>query len=245
MALFRSGNPVLKADTFRAVPAVEGETMTIEGTVNKTALSLVILVTTAMVAWNVDLGVAAPGLLVLLALLGLGVAIATVIRKEAAPYTTPLYAAIEGLVLGGISALFELQYPGIVFSAVALTVGTLVGLLAAYRSGAIKVTENFKLGVAAATMGIVLVYVATILLGLFGVGMPLIHGAGPIGIAFSLFVVVIAALNLVLDFDFIEQGAAAGAPKFLEWYGAFGLLVTLVWLYLEILHLLAKLRGRD
>ena len=242
MAIFRSGNPALKADVFRAIPGVEAEPMTIEGTVNKTALSLAILGITGAVGWNSRLG---PGLVIILALLGLGVAFFTVFRKQAAPYTTPLYAAIEGLVLGGISATFELLYPGIAFSAVALTIGTLGGLLAAYRSGAIRATENFKLGVAAATMGIMLVYLATLLLGFFGVRVPLIHESGPIGILFSLFVVVIAALNLVLDFDFIEQGAAAGAPKYLEWYGAFGLIVTLVWLYIEILHLLAKLRGRD
>jgi uncharacterized YccA/Bax inhibitor family protein len=244
MAAFRSGNPVLKADTFSS-RAAAGEAMTVEGTVNKTALALGILVVMAAVAWNTRLGFVAPGLLFVLALLGLGIAILTVIRKGAAPYTAPLYAAVEGLLLGGISALFEAMYPGIVFSAVSLTIGTLVGLLAAYRSRMIRATENFKLGVVAATGGIFLVYVVTMVLGLFGVRVPLIHESGPVGIAFSLFVVVIAALNLVLDFDFIEQGAASSVPKYLESYAAFGLLVTLVWLYIEILHLLAKLRGRD
>lgn len=115
----------------------------------------------------------------------------------------------------------------------------------AYKTGLIKATENFKLGVVAATGGIFLIYVVSIMLGLFGATIPYIHESGIIGIGFSLFVVVIAALNLVLDFDFIESGAASGAPKFMEWYAAFGLMVTLVWLYIEVLILLVKLRSRD
>ena len=140
--------------------------------------------------------------------------------------------------------MFEAKYPGIVIQAVTLTFGTLFCLLLAYRSGVIKVTQNFRLGVVAATGGIALIYMATILLGFFGVRMPFIHESGMIGIGFSLFVVIIAALNLVLDFDFIENGAAYGAPKYMEWYGAFALMVTLIWLYIEFLRLLAKLRGR-
>ena len=138
----------------------------------------------------------------------------------------------------------ELQYPGIVFQAITLTFGTLFALLAAYKSGMIKATENFKLGITAATGGIFFIYLISMVMGFFGVHIPLIHESGLIGIGFSLFVVVIAALNLVLDFDFIEQGAERGAPKYMEWYGAFGLLVTLVWLYIEILRLLSKLRSR-
>jgi uncharacterized YccA/Bax inhibitor family protein len=140
--------------------------------------------------------------------------------------------------------IFEFQYPGIVVQAVTLTFGTLFALLMAYRSGVIRATENFKLGVAAATGGIFLIYLATFVLGLFGIRIPQIHESGIIGIGFSLFVVVVAALNLVLDFDFVENGARLGAPKYMEWYGAFGLIVTLVWLYIEILDLLAKLRSR-
>jgi len=159
--------------------------------------------------------------------------------------TAPVYALLEGLCLGALSGFFETQFPGIVLQAVGLTFGTLLALLVAYKSGVIKATENFKLGVVAATGGIALVYIATLVLGFFGVAIPFIHGSGPLGILFSLFVVVIAALNLVLDFDFIESGAAQGAPRFMEWYAAFGLMVTLIWLYLEILRLLAKLRSRD
>ena len=151
---------------------------------------------------------------------------------------------MEGLALGGISFIFEQQYPGIVSQAIFLTFGTLGGLLLAYRSGVIRATENFKLGVVAATGGIGLVYFLSFILGFFGINIPLIHSSGTFGILFSLFVVVIAALNLVLDFDFIEEGAERGAPQYMEWYGAFGLLVTLIWLYLEILRLLVKLRSR-
>jgi len=178
------------------------------------------------------------------ALAGFAVAIATVFKKTWAPITAPLYAALEGLVLGGISAMFERSYPGIAVQAVTLTFGVLAALLIAYTSRLIPVTANFRLGVAAATGGIMLVYLASFVLGFFGIAMPFLHDSGPIGIGVSLFIVVIAALNLVLDFDFIEQGAQNNLPKYMEWYAAFGLTVTLVWLYLEIIRLLAKLRSR-
>jgi uncharacterized YccA/Bax inhibitor family protein len=156
----------------------------------------------------------------------------------------PVYAAFEGLLLGGISAMYEQRYEGIVINAVALTFGTLAALLLAYRAGLVRATENFKLGIFAATGGIALVYLISMVMGFFGRSIPYIHESGLIGIGFSLFVVTIAALNLVLDFDFIERGAELGAPRYMEWVGAFGLLVTLVWLYLEILRLLAKLQDR-
>jgi len=166
----------------------------------------------------------------------------TIFKQNWAPVTAPIYCLLKGLMLGGISAIFDAMYPGIVIQAVGLTFGTLFCLLAAYRRGLIKATENFKLGVVAATGGIMIVYLVTFLLSLFGFHqIGFIHGSGLIGIGFSLFVVVIAALNLVLDFDFIETGAARGAPKYMEWYAAFGLMVTLIWLYIEILRLLAKL----
>ena len=242
----RSGNPALTADTFATFPAVaDDQAMTIGGTVNKTALSLLILLIAANFVWNRG---ASDPLLWTFTLVGvIGgflVAIATVFKQTWAPLTTPLYAGLEGLALGGISVVFEATYPGIVSQAVFLTFGTLGALLAAYRSGVIRATENFKLGVCAATGGIMLIYLATFILGMFGVHIPFIHGSGLFGIGFSAFVVVIAALNLVLDFDFIENGADHGAPKYMEWVGAFGLMVTLVWLYIEILHLLMKLRSR-
>jgi uncharacterized YccA/Bax inhibitor family protein len=243
----RSGNPALTADTFTRVPPLVGhDSMTIAGTVNKTAMSLAVLLVAAMFVW----GKGAQGQLPMFwvwggVIGGFVVAMATTFKPVWAPYTTPLYAALEGVALGGISYVFEQMYPGIVAQAVFLTFGTLGALLFAYRSGIIRATENFKLGVFAATGGIGLVYLLSFVLGFFGISVPLIHSSGTFGILFSVFVVVIAALNLVLDFDFIEQGAERGAPKYMEWYGAFGLMVTLVWLYLEILRLLAKLQSRD
>ena len=242
----RSGNPALRADTFTRVPSVVGhEAMTIGGTVNKTAMSLAVLFVAAMYVWGRGtVGDLPMGLVIGGFIGGFVVALVTVFKQTWAPYTTPLYAALEGLALGGISYLFEQSYPGIVAQAVFLTFGTLGALLFAYRSGIIRATENFKLGVFAATGGIGIVYLLSFVLGFVGINVPLIHSSGIFGILFSLFVVVIAALNLVLDFDFIEEGAERGAPKYMEWYGAFGLLVTLVWLYLEILRLLAKLQDR-
>jgi uncharacterized YccA/Bax inhibitor family protein len=166
-------------------------------------------------------------------------------KQTWAPTLAPVYALAEGLFLGGVSASFEAQYPGIVIQAVAGTFGTMAALLLAYQSGLIRATENFKLGIVAATGGICFVYLISMIGSLFGFPIPFIHSAGPIGIGFSVVVVVIAALNLVLDFDFIENAAERGAPKYLEWYGAFALMVTLVWLYLEILRLLAKLNSRN
>jgi uncharacterized YccA/Bax inhibitor family protein len=172
-------------------------------------------------------------------------AMVTVFKKEWSPVTAPIYALLEGLVLGGLSAVVDLRYPGIAMQAVALTFGTLFVLLLAYRSGMIKVTQKFRLGIIAATGGIMVFYLLEMALGFFGIHFIAVNGSGPIGIGFSLLVVGIAALNLVLDFDFIEQGVQYGAPKYMEWYGAFGIMVTLVWLYLEILRLLSKMRSRN
>jgi uncharacterized YccA/Bax inhibitor family protein len=176
---------------------------------------------------------------------GLITALITVFKKTWAPYTAPVYALLQGLFLGGISALFNQRFPGIVIQAVALTFGTLFGLLFAYKSGLIKVTENFKLGVMAATGGIAIAYFLSFILGMFGVNIGFMHSNGPVGIIISLVIVVVAALNLVLDFDFIESGAKNGAPKYMEWYASFGLMVTLIWLYLEMLRLLSKLSSRN
>ena len=252
----RSGNPVLKESTFLdlgsgAVVSRDGDAMTLNGTVNKTGFLLLLTVLTAAFAWSQALGpdgTPAPGFTAYVwggAIGGLVLAVVTAFKKEWSPVTAPLYALVEGFFLGAISALYNHLYEGIVMQAVMLTFGTLFALLFAYRSGLIKATENFKLGVVAATGGIALVYLATIALGFFGIRIPLIHESGLIGIGFSLFVIVIAALNLVLDFDFIESGVEHGAPKYMEWYGAFGLMVTLVWLYIEFLRLLAKLQSRD
>lgn len=242
--MFRSGNPALKADTFTGVRAYGDSAMTLEGSVNKTGISLLVLLATAALQWNGAFGAVTPVAMLAGLIGGFVVALATVFKKEWSPVTTPLYAALEGLALGGISLVFEARYPGIVINSVGLTFGTLAALLVAYRSGLIRATENFKLGVFAATGGIAILYLVSMAMGFFGKSIPYIHGSGPIGIGFSLVVVVIAALNLVLDFDFIERGTESGAPKFMEWYAAFGLLVTLVWLYLEMLRLLSKLQDR-
>ncbi len=243
--MFRTGNPTLKDTTFvRATTRAEG-VMTLQGTVNKTGIALLILVFSAALAWNHVFGVAMIMPTMWAGLVGgLILSLATVFNTEWAPVTTPLYAVFEGLFIGTVSLLFNVRYPGIALNAAALTLAILAALLLAYRSGWIHPSENVKLGIAAATGGIAIVYVVGIGLSFFGKSMPLIHGSGPIGIAFSLFVVALASANLVLDFDFIEQGAAKRAPKYMEWYGAFALLVTLVWLYLEILRLLAKLQDR-
>lgn len=252
----RSANPALKESTFLdlgsgTVVSRDGDTMTINGTVNKTGFLLLLTVLTAAFAWSQTVGAdgqPAPGFGIYAwggAIGGFVIAMVTIFKKTWAPVTAPLYALVEGFFLGAISALFNAYYEGIVMQAVLLTFGTLFAMLFAYRSGLVRATENFRLGVVAATGGIALVYLATIVLGFFGIQIPMIHESGIVGIGFSLFVVVIAALNLVLDFDFIESGAEQGAPKYMEWYGAFGLMVTLVWLYVEFLRLLAKLQGRD
>jgi len=234
------------------MPVSTGETMTIGGAVQKTAISLIICAAAAAWIWTSFLNAAqdpqaAQTVMPWVwggAIGGFVVALVTIFKKEWSPVTTPLYSALEGMFLGGISALMNAAYPGIVFQAVLLTFGTLFGLLVLYQAGVIRATETFKKVIFAATGGIALVYLISIVVNLFGGSMPYIHGSGMIGIGFSLFVVGIAALNLVLDFDFIENASKQALPKYIEWYAAFGLMVTLVWLYLEILRLLAKLQDR-
>ncbi|HDS1531935.1 TPA: Bax inhibitor-1/YccA family protein [Stenotrophomonas maltophilia] len=251
----RSGNPALSESTFLdlasgSVVTSPDQAMTLNGTVNKTGFLLLLTVLTAAFAWNqsideYDQVMDAARLYAMGgAIGGLVLAVVTVFKKEWSPVTAPMYALVEGLFLGAISAVFNAKFPGIVFQAVLLTFGTLFALLIAYRSGVIKATENFKMGVVAATGGIALLYLASFVLGFFNIDVPVIHDSSWLGIAFSLFVVVVAALNLVLDFDFIETGVAQRAPKYMEWYGAFGLMVTLVWLYVEFLRLLSKIQQR-
>tara|TARA_Y100000994_G_scaffold38519_1_gene29397 strand:- start:665 stop:1408 length:744 start_codon:yes stop_codon:yes gene_type:complete len=240
----RSGNPALSSETFNGISAVSAEnTMTINGTVNKTALGLTILLATGYFTYtNPQLSFLMPvGFIG-----GFIVALITIFKKHLAPTTVPIYAALEGLALGGISFMYNSMYEGIVSQAILLTLGILFALLFAYKSQIIKPTENFKLGLFAATGGIFLVYMVGLVMSFFGSGLPVLDptNSSLFSIGFSLFVVVIASLNLVLDFDFIEEGSEKGMPKYMEWYGAFGLLVTLIWLYLEILRLLSKLRSR-
>lgn len=248
--MMRTANPALNDKTFGDFGGYQtqerSDLMSLQGTVFKTGYLLVVLVAAGAFTWAKtyqDPGGAYPWLIGGV-IGGLIFGLITAFKPTAAPYTAPIYAAAEGLFLGAISALFEKAYPGIVVQAVGLTFGTLGALLVAYTSGLIKPTENFKLGIVAATGGIMLLYLASFVLGFFGIEIGFIHSSGPIGIGFSVVVVIIAALNLVLDFDFIENGVERGAPKHMEWYAAFGLLVTLVWLYIEILRLLAKLKDR-
>lgn len=246
-------NPVLKGRSFGGggyAGAIDyGENMTIQGTVNKTGLLLLLAFASAAWTWSKFYTSGSPasvGPYVLLGVIGgFIVAMVTVFKQSWSPVTGPIYALLEGLVLGGASAMFAALYHGIVLEAVGLTFGVLLCMLAAYKSGLIRATEKFKVGVIAATGGVVLVYIASFVLGFFGIQIPGIFGNGIIGIGFSLLVVGIAALNLILDFDAIQRGAESGAPKYMEWYGAFALMITLVWLYLEILRLLALLQGGE
>lgn len=246
--LMRTSNPVLNEKRFAGFAEL-GAGMTMQGTVNKTGLLLLCAIGSAAWTWHQFMEAHSAAAVVpwlwIGTIGGFICALVTVFKKEWSPVTAPAYALLEGLALGGISAVFELRYPGIAIQAVGLTFGTLLVLLLAYRSGLIPVTQNFRLGIVAATGGIMVFYLLQFVLGFFGVHFTSINGSGPIGIGFSLIVVGIAALNLVLDFDFIENSVRMGAPKYMEWYGAFGIMVTLVWLYLEMLRLLTKLRGRD
>jgi uncharacterized YccA/Bax inhibitor family protein len=242
----RSANPALKGSTFDKFRGSSySRRMTLSGTVYKTFILLLIIMTSAFFTWYQSSSGNEVGLYVGVGLIG-GLVTALIIAfvPKTAPVLAPVYAALEGLAVGGISASFESQFNGITLQAVALTFGTLFALLLAYMFRIIKVTHNFRLIVFSATAGIMLVYLSSFILSFFGISIPYLHSTGPIGIGISIFIVIIAALNLVLDFDFIEYGADRGAPKYMEWYGAFGLMVTLVWLYFEILHLLAKLRSR-
>lgn len=251
----RSSNPVLTDSVFRNFEDYgDSTTMTVTGTATKTLISIVLAFLTAGMVWHkfqqeggIPLGLQAiqpfwvGGLIV-----GLVASLATVFKPNWAPYTTPIYALAEGCFLGGISAIVQSQFPQvpIVFQALGLTFGTAFAMMVLYQTGMIKVTEKLRAGVMAATGAIALVYLISFVMRMFGMQMPFIHEATPIGIAFSVFVVGLAAFNLLLDFDLIDRMSAQRAPKHMEWYGAFALMVTLVWLYIEILRLLAKLNRR-
>jgi uncharacterized YccA/Bax inhibitor family protein len=256
MALMKTSNPALGQNTFRNLAdtqyggAIDATNrMTLNGTVNKTGILLILAIITAGWTWHLfsesrDISDVGP-LMMLGVFGGFIIAIVTTFKKEWSAVTAPLYALLEGLALGGFSAMLDLRYPGLPMQAVALTFGTLFAMLFLYRSGIIRATRKFYIGVAAATGGIMVFYLLEMVLGFFGIQFTAVNGSGVIGIGFSLIVVGIAALNLVLDFDFIEQGVQQGAPRYMEWYGAFGIMVTLVWLYIEILRLLSKMRSRN
>ncbi len=252
----QSNNPVLGKNAFLdsasgTVVSPDGA-MTINGTVNKTAFLLVLVLCGAMYSWSRVNGMAGvadvaslQSLATWSALGGLVMGMITIFKKEWAMATAPAYAALEGVFIGAISAIFEMRFHGIVIQAVALTFGTMGALLLAYRSGLIRATEKFKMGVFAATGGVAIFYLASMVMGFFGHPFSVIYSSSALGIGVSVVVVIIAALNLILDFDMIESGVESGAPKYMEWYGAFGLVVTLVWLYLEFLRLLSKLNSRN
>ncbi|MCF8060705.1 MAG: Bax inhibitor-1/YccA family protein [Bacteriovoracaceae bacterium] len=236
-----SGNPALKSSSFQVRGATGEGYMTQAGTYNKTAILLLICLITASFSMTPNGSVfVLPG-----AIIGFILAMVTIFKKEWSMYTAPLYAVCEGAFLGGISYVYQLQFPGIVQNAVMLTFGVALMMLAIFRYKIIEVTQQLRVGIAAATGAIFLVYLVSMIMGFFGSSIPMIHSAGPIGIGFSLVVVGIASFNLLLDFDFIERASEQrNAPKYMEWFGAFGLMVTLVWLYLELLRLLSKLNRR-
>lgn len=253
--MLRTSNPALGDRTFSvgAHSSTGADRMTIDGAVNKSFLLIAIVIAMAAWSWQMtmpesgwaaDVQPSIPGWYWPVIIGAFIVSIVIIFKPTTAPYLAPVYAAGEGLLLGTLSAIFEVRFPGIVIQAVLGTAGVFMALLLAYKSKLIPVTDNFRLGVVAATGGIAIVYVIDMVMRAFGVNVPFIHENGMIGIGISVVVVIVAALNLVLDFDFIEKGAESGAPKYMEWYAAFGLLVTLIWLYLEILRLLSKARSR-
>lgn len=254
MPLLKTSNPALGEETFKRYSSgglIDASSrMTLSGTVNKTGILLLCALATAAWTWKSFTDTWDPSTVYAQLMIGLFggfiFSMITIFKKEWSPVTAPIYALLEGMAMGGLSAILNSYYHGIAFQAVSLTFGTLFVMLFLYRSGIIKVTDKFRTGIIAATGGICLFYLASMLLSFFHINFfgP-VWQSGAIGIGFSLFVVAIAALNLVLDFDFIERGVAYGAPRYMEWYGAFGIMVTLVWLYIEILRLLSKFRSRN
>jgi uncharacterized YccA/Bax inhibitor family protein len=230
-------------------PVVDTEGMTVNGSVWATAALLVLVVATGVFGWNsVDVDaetVSLPGWIFPVVLGAFGVAILTIFQPHLARITAPIYALMQGAFLGAISGLYNTAYDGIVLQAVALTIGVFAVMLFLFATRIIEVTQKLRMGIVAATGGVALVYLVSIVLSLFGADLPFLHDASPIGALISLVIVGVAAFNLLLDFDFVERGVAAGAPKQVEWYAAFGLLVTIIWLYIELLRLLAILSGRD
>lgn len=240
----QTSNPVFRNDPF-ATAGYSANTMTIGGAVGKTVILLVLALISGAASWTLaSRGINVMPIAVGAAIVGFLVALGTTFKPQWSMVLAPLYALLQGTFVGAISQFFNAQYEGIALAAAGGTAATLSGMLFAYQIGLIRATDTFKRVVISATLGIAIFYVVMMVLRLFGIQMPAINGSGLLGIGFSVFVVIIAALNLILDFDVIEQGARNGAPKYMEWYGAFALMVTLIWLYLEILRLLAKIMGR-
>lgn len=244
--LFKTSNPALNAKTFENRVSSAGEAMTLQGTVNRTAFLLFCAVATG--AWTWWLARTQPDAVTLCLwgglIGGLVFALITTFKKEWSPVTAPIYALCEGFALGGISAALNHVYSGIVLQALGSTAAVTAVMLLLYTSGVIRATPKFTVGVIAATGGIFLFYMIDLVMGFFGHRVSLLYNNGPWGIAISVCIVIVAALNLILDFDFVETGVYAGAAKYMEWYGAFGIMVTLVWMYIEILHLLSTIRSQ-
>jgi uncharacterized YccA/Bax inhibitor family protein len=251
MQITKSSKPVLSQKIYYGARTESyTESMTVSGTVNKIALLLFFLVAAAAYTWGMYFDNMGDGSVAMPWMIGGGIAgfilaLVTTFKPKWSPVTAPFYALCEGLFLGALSAMMSATYDGIVMQAVGLTFGTFFAMLFAYKSGLIKVTQKFKAGVVAATGGIFLFYMISWIMSMFGLNTGFAHGTSLLSIGISIVIVGIAALNLVLDFDFIERSAESGAPKYMEWYAAFGLMVTLIWLYIELLKLLAKLSSRD
>jgi len=255
MAIFKAGNPTLTQKIFDKSSAIEADmqgVMSVRGTINKFGFLTLMIIAGAAYNWHLfqeGKPSTVTALMIGGAIGGLIFALIISFKPNWSGYLAPLYALLEGLFIGGISALidkgFEKTHPGLVLQAVGLTFGVAIAMFLLYNFRVIKATEKFKSVIIASTLGIGIFYLITIVLGFFGVNVGFAYDSSLLSIGISLFIVAIAALNLILDFDMIEQGAERGAPKFMEWYGAFGLMVTLVWLYLEILKLLSKISSRD
>ncbi len=245
----RSSNPVMTGKIYeKAGNAATGSAMTINGTINKIGLMLVLVIAAASYTWNMVMG-DDPGRAGTMAIIGgIGgfvMALVTIFSPKSSSYTAPVYAILEGMFLGAISAVINERYPGVAFQAVLLTSGTLFTMLFLYRSGRIRATPKFRRGVMMATGAVFFAYMISWLMSLFGMSMGFMHSSGPLGIVINLVIIGVAAMNLILDFDFIEKGSRMGAPKYMEWYGAFGLMVTLIWLYIEFLRLFSRIAGRN
>jgi uncharacterized YccA/Bax inhibitor family protein len=233
-------NPALGNKTFTHAGFAE-QTMTVNGVINKSFFLWLILAVGAYLGWSYP-AITAP-LMIPIIIGTLILSIVTIFKKNISPFTSPVYAFFEGLLLGVLTLIFEKQYPGIAVNAIFLTISVLFCMLAAFKAGIIKATNKFYTVVAISTMAIFLLYIVNLVMSLFGSnGIAFINGSSTFGILFSIFVVIIASLNLIIDFDIIQKGVEANAPKYMEWYGAFALMITIIWLYIEILRLLSKLR---
>jgi uncharacterized YccA/Bax inhibitor family protein len=234
-----SNNPAFRKNTFSFV-GEDTNAMTMSGAINKSGILFVLLMIGAAIGWNL----ANPLVMIVCGIGGMIAAFVTIYKPTASPYLAPVYAVLEGLFLGSLSIFYDIKQPGIAANAMTLTFGILGVMLLCYRTGLLRATPRFKKAVVFATIGIMIVYLVDVGMSFFGGSVPMIHETGPVGIIISLVISGVASLNLILDFDLFEQQTRAGAPKFMEWYCGFSLLVTLVWIYVEMLRLLSKLSRR-